>query len=99
MPTTPLEDEEVYDALKTLNGWESQDNGLIKTYDLPTYLAGLAFASAIGTLAEAHNHHPDLYIGYKKVRVELMTHDAGNRISNHDVMLARAIEGLRYPKP
>jgi len=77
MPTTPLEDEEVYDALKTLNGWESQDNRLIKTYVVPTYLAGLTFASAIGTLAEAHNHHPDLYIGYKKVRVELMTHDAG----------------------
>jgi 4a-hydroxytetrahydrobiopterin dehydratase len=98
MPTPPLEDAEVYDALKSLSGWEHQDNRIVKTYEVPAYLAGLTFASAIGTLAEAHNHHPDLYIGYKKVRVELSTHDAGNRVSHLDIALARAIDGLHYPR-
>jgi 4a-hydroxytetrahydrobiopterin dehydratase len=99
MPTVPFEEEDIYDALKTLSGWEHQDNHLVKTYVVPTYLSGLTFAAAIGTLAEAADHHPDLYIGYKKVRVELTTHDAGNRVSLKDVELATAIEALRYPKP
>jgi 4a-hydroxytetrahydrobiopterin dehydratase len=98
MPTTPYEDAEVYEALKALKGWEHSNNHLIKTYVVPTYLSGLTFAAAIGTLAEAHDHHPDLYIGYKKVRVELTTHDADNRVSHKDVALAMAIEGLHYPR-
>jgi 4a-hydroxytetrahydrobiopterin dehydratase len=98
MPTPPYNDEEVYDALKSLSGWEHQDNRIIKTYAMPTYLSGLTFAAAVGTLAEAADHHPDLYIGYKKVRVELSTHDAGNRVSRLDIELAKAIEGLRYPR-
>ena len=98
MPTIPYEDSEVYDALKALSGWEHQDNRIVKTYAMPTYLSGLTFAAAIGTLAEAADHHPDLYIGYKKVRVELTTHDAGHRVSLKDIDLAKAIEGLHYPK-
>lgn len=98
MPTIPFEDAEVYEAVKTLNGWEHLDHHLVKTYVVPTYLSGLTFAAAIGTLAEAHDHHPDLYIGYKKVRVELTTHDAGHRVSLKDVALAKAIESLHYPR-
>src|SRR5215217_6007331 len=99
MPTIPYEDAEIYEALKSISGWEHQDNRIIKTYAMPTYLSGLTFAAAIGTLAEAADHHPDLYIGYKKVRVELSTHDAGNRVSQKDIALALAIEALHYPKP
>jgi 4a-hydroxytetrahydrobiopterin dehydratase len=98
MPTTPLDDAQVKTALASLTGWEQSENRLVKTYTMPTYLSGLTFAAAIGTLAEAHDHHPDLFIGYKKVRVELTTHDAGHRVSKKDVALAEAIEGLRYPK-
>lgn len=98
MPTPPLDDTQLQDALASLNGWEQRDNLLVKTFTMPTYLAGLTFAAAVGTLAEVHDHHPDLIITYKKVRVELTTHDAGHRISRKDIALAEAIEGLRYPK-
>jgi 4a-hydroxytetrahydrobiopterin dehydratase len=98
MPTTPLNDADIQTALGSLAGWEHTNNHLVKTYSLPTYLSGLTFAAAIGTLAEAADHHPDLYIGYKKVRVEISTHDAGHRVSQKDVALASAIEALKYPK-
>jgi 4a-hydroxytetrahydrobiopterin dehydratase len=98
MPTTPLDDTQVQNALASLSGWQQTENHLVKTYTMPTYLAGLTFAAAIGTLAEAHDHHPDLFIGYKKVRVELTTHDADHRVSQKDVTLATAIEALHYPK-
>lgn len=98
MPTTPLSPESITEALSTLKGWEHADNVLTKTFKLPSYMAGLAFASAIGTLAEGLDHHPDLFIGYKTVRVTTTTHDAGNQISAKDVALARAIDALNYPK-
>jgi 4a-hydroxytetrahydrobiopterin dehydratase len=98
MATTALSDSEIQEALSHLQGWEREGDKLIKTYKLPSYAAGLMFATAVGTLAEGHDHHPDLYIGYKKVRVEFTTHDAGNKISRKDVDIAQAIEALPYPK-
>ncbi len=98
MPTPALDDAQIHAALGSLAGWEYHDNLLVKSYTMPTYLSGLTFAAAIGTLAEAADHHPDLYIGYKKVRVEVGTHDAGHRVSHKDIDLATAIEALHYPK-
>ncbi len=98
MATQPLSDAELNEALATLAGWEREGDTLAKTFTLPSYTAGLAFAVTVGTLAEGFDHHPDLTIGYKRVRVAITTHDAGNKISHKDVQLARAIEQLPYPK-
>ena len=54
------------------------------------------FASAVGTLAESMDHHPDLHIGYKKVTITLTTHEAGNVVTHHDLTLSQRIEGLGY---
>ena len=88
---------EVMSALASLSGWEYHEGTLRKTFVLPSYPAGLMFASAVGTLAESMDHHPDLHIGYKKVTITLTTHDAGNAVTQHDLMLAQRIEGLGYP--
>ena len=85
------------EAVATLNGWEYADGKISKTYALPNYPAGLMFASAVGTLCEGMNHHPDMHIGYKKVTVTFTTHDAGNTVTEKDVAAARAVEGLGYP--
>ncbi|MFZ4829016.1 MAG: 4a-hydroxytetrahydrobiopterin dehydratase [Phototrophicaceae bacterium] len=88
---------EIMTALASLEGWEYVEGGLRKTFTLPSYTAGLMFASAVGTLAESMNHHPDLHIGYKKVTISVMTHDDGNVVTQHDLTLAQRIEGLGYP--
>ena len=44
------------------------------------------------------DHHPDLTIGYKKVKVSFTTHDAGSKVSAADVKAAKAVEALGYPK-
>ncbi len=86
-------------ALTTLTGWIPEGEAAIsKTYIMPSYLAGVAFASAVAIVAEAHDHHPDLTIGYKKVTVRFSTHDAGNKITQKDVDTALAVEALGYPK-
>ena len=95
---TALSPDEITQHLSQLDGWEAEGDMLTKTYALPNYMAGLAFATAVGTIAEAHNHHPDLSIGYKKVTVSFTTHDAGSKITEKDINAATAIEALGYPK-
>ena len=55
-------------------------------------------ATAIGTVCEGLNHHPDLLIGWRKVTVTLTTHDAGNKISHKDFDAALRIDALGYPR-
>jgi len=99
MPTLPLTDAEIAARLEALPGWERDGDEITKTWRLDSYLAGLAFASAIGTLAEAQDHHPELIIGWRRVTVRYNTHDAGGKITSRDFRAAAAIEALGYPRP
>ena len=92
---TALSNAEITDALNDLQGWERQGDELTRTFSFDTYLAGVSFASAVGMVCEARNHHPELLqIGYKKVTVSFTTHDAGNKITQNDVDVAKAINAL-----
>jgi 4a-hydroxytetrahydrobiopterin dehydratase len=99
MAYTPLTDAEITDGLSKLKGWERDGDKITKSFKFDKYLEGTAFASAIGVICEAQDHHPDLVIGYKKVQVSFSTHDAGNRLSEKDFNAAAAIDALGYPKP
>lgn len=92
----PLSDAEITTALKDLPGWERDGDTITKTYKLERYMAGLAFASAVGTIAEGLDHHPDILIQWRKVTVTYYTHDAGDKITQKDVNAAKAIEALPY---
>jgi 4a-hydroxytetrahydrobiopterin dehydratase len=96
---TPLTEAQIAEMLPTLPGWERDGGMIVKTYQLDSYMAGLAFAAAVGTVCEGLGHHPDLYIGWKRVKVSFTTHDAGNALTERDFKAAAAIEALHYPKP
>ena len=55
-----------------------------------SFRAGVALVDAIGVLADAANHHPDVDLRYPSVVVWLSTHDVGG-LSARDVELARQI--------
>jgi 4a-hydroxytetrahydrobiopterin dehydratase len=55
-----------------------------------SFAAGVALVNAIGELADAANHHPDVDLRYAGVTVALVTHDV-NGLSEHDVELAGQI--------
>lgn len=89
-----LSDIEIQNNLKTLQGWEVTDNALIRTFQLPSFAHAVLMMGAIGQLAEAAGHHPDILIhGYNKLTVTLTTHSAGG-ITEKDFSLARQIQAL-----
>lgn len=99
--TTPparkaMTDEAVAKALKTLHGWAHKNDTIEKTYSFKDYLAGLAFATTVGTMAQGFDHHPDILIKWRKVTVTFSTHDADNKVTATDIKVAEAIEALPY---
>jgi 4a-hydroxytetrahydrobiopterin dehydratase len=93
-----LTDSEISAALAELNGWMRDGDALVKEFAFDSYLAGLAFASSVGVVAEGLDHHPDMTIGWRRVTVSFTTHDAGNRLSAKDVAAAAAVDALGYPR-
>ncbi len=93
-----LSDAEISAGLAKLNGWARDGDELVKEFQFDSYLAGLAFASSVGVIAEGLNHHPDLVISWRRVSVSFTTHDAGSKITAKDLAAAEAIDGLGYPK-
>ncbi len=88
-----LTDQQVATALGGLPGWEREGDMIVKTYELATFPSAIQFVVAVGDRAEAANHHPDIDIRWRRVRLALTTHDEGG-LSDLDVALATEVEAL-----
>ena len=86
-----LSEAEVATALAALSGWARAGDEIEKTFECPSFAAAIAFVVRIGFLAEAVDHHPDLDIRWRRVRVVLTTHDSGG-LTAKDLDLALQIE-------
>ncbi len=89
-----LSDADLHAGLAQLSGWERVGDEIVKTYECASFPAAISFVVRIGFAAEKANHHPDLDIRWRKVKVALTTHDAGG-LTQNDLDLARAIEGMQ----
>jgi len=87
----PLPDDRITERLATLDGWSREGDEVVKTFELPSFPEAIAFVARVADRAEAADHHPDLDIRYRKVRVALTTHDAGG-LTDRDFDLATEIE-------
>jgi 4a-hydroxytetrahydrobiopterin dehydratase len=86
-----LSEAEVESALGALPGWSRSGAEIEKTYECASFPDAVAFVVRIGFLAEAADHHPDLDIRWRRVRVALTTHDSGG-LTENDTSLAKQIE-------
>jgi 4a-hydroxytetrahydrobiopterin dehydratase len=84
---------EIEQELAALAGWTQAGSEISRTFTLPSFPAALAFASAVGHLAERADHHPDILIQYRKVTLTLSTHSAGG-LTEKDFDLATDINAI-----
>jgi len=87
----PLSPKESAARLEGLPGWEIARGRLRREYGFDRYLDGVDFARRVALLAEAANHHPDILIGYRRVTLTLVSHDAGG-VTDRDFELAARID-------
>ena len=96
MPAEPLTEEQIDEALQEFDGWRFEDDQLKKTFELKDFRAAVSFIVRMAFYAEEMNHHPDVHNVYNTVDIALTTHDAGNKVTEKDVRLARAIEDFSW---
>lgn len=94
MPFPRLSDAEIVTQQHALDSWQVERGELVRTFSFPDFRASLAFVYQVGELAESASHHPDIDIRYNRVRLALVTHDAGG-LTAKDFDLARKINGVR----
>jgi len=85
--------QEAASHLDALPLWQIEDGELTRTFKFKDFLAALAFVNQVGERAEEAGHHPDIDIRYNRVRLSLVTHDAGG-LTAKDFNLAAAADKL-----
>jgi 4a-hydroxytetrahydrobiopterin dehydratase len=75
---TLLNPEEIQKMLVNSGGWSLlPDKKIQKEFVFKDFAGALEFANRVGALAEAMEHHPDIFLhDYKFVTLTLTTHDA-----------------------
>ena len=91
-------DQEIEQKLAELPGWFYQDGWIRRNYKTDGWPTTLMLVNAIGFLAEAAYHHPDLSVTWGRVTVKLSTHSAGG-ITDKDFELATRIEAAALWRP
>ncbi|MFC6237405.1 4a-hydroxytetrahydrobiopterin dehydratase [Longivirga aurantiaca] len=85
-----LDDEEIARQLTALPGWVGDGAALHRDYELPDFLTAIRGVDEIAQLAEHMDHHPDIDIRWRTLRITLSTHSEGGT-TQLDVELAHQI--------
>lgn len=87
---------EIQTALNSAPGWSLTDGKLERTFEFPDFILAMKFVRQVADIAEDENHHPDIDIRYNKVKLALVTHDAGG-ITANDAKVATRIS-KQFPR-
>src|SRR5215510_11456195 len=97
--TEPTYDsQQIAERLTSLPGWYFEDGWIRRVYKTDGWPTTLMLVNAIGYVAEAAYHHPDLSVTWGRVTVKLMTHSAGG-VTDKDFLVARRIEDAALWRP
>jgi 4a-hydroxytetrahydrobiopterin dehydratase len=95
---TTYDEAQIAERLGALPGWYYEDKWLRRVYKTDGWPTTLMLVNAVGFLAEAADHHPDLTVTWGRLTVKLATHSAGG-ITDKDFELARRIEDVALWRP
>ena len=85
-----LSPSEIEAVMQSNPGWTLQEGKLTRDWTFRDFLQAMEFVNQVAALAEAAGHHPDIDIRYNRVRLGLVSHDAGG-ITQRDANMARQL--------
>lgn len=91
----PLKGEELKRLHEELGGgWQVIDeHHLEKEVRFKDFRQALDFTNRVGELAEAEQHHPDIYLAWGKVKVTIWTHKIDG-LTESDFVFAAKVDQL-----
>jgi 4a-hydroxytetrahydrobiopterin dehydratase len=101
MPTGKhtLSERELHDLLAELPEWAIEDGKLIRYWNFKDFVEAMVFVNRVAALAEEAAHHPDIDIRYNRVKLALVSHDAGGITARDAKMGRRLSAGLASAAP
>jgi len=93
----PLAAEQAATLLAQLEGWRLEESEghqqIARTFRTRDFVGAVDLVNRITPVAEAEGHHPDLFVTWGRVRVQLWTHVAGG-LTENDFVLAAKIDQI-----
>lgn len=86
-----LNAESIRGWLSGRKGWKRRANRLTKEFTFNHFRDSIVFVNRVATLADTHQHHPDIEVRDGTVTLTLSTHDVGG-ITERDLELAEQID-------
>ena len=82
--------------MEQLDGWSFEQGHLAKSYAFNDFAGALEFVNRIGAISEQQGHHPDIYMTWGKVSVEIWTHKIDG-LTESDFILAAKFDEIPVP--
>lgn len=81
--------------LAQVTGWSLLHRGraIAREYRFHDFVEAMKFVTSVAAIAEQAGHHPDIFISYNHVRLELTTHSIGG-LTENDFIVAAQINAL-----
>ena len=88
-----LSASEVDNLLAALTDWEldRESGAIVRHLEFPTFADAIQFVNRVAQDADDHDHHPDIDIRYRRLKVALISHDVGG-LTKRDSRMARLID-------
>jgi 4a-hydroxytetrahydrobiopterin dehydratase len=88
-----LSDEEIDSRLRS-SEWTRAGDEIVRDRDFQDFAEAIAFVNRVAEVAEAANHHPDIFLhGWNQVKLALTNHSAGG-LTEVDFEMAAKFDGL-----
>jgi 4a-hydroxytetrahydrobiopterin dehydratase len=85
--------QEIVDELRALPLWRLENARLRRDFVFADFVEAFGFMTRVALLAERADHHPEWSNVYKRVTIQLSTHEVSG-ISERDTQLAAEIDAL-----
>ena len=72
-----ISENEARQKLLDLPGWELAGNAIQRQFTFKDFTEAIGFVVRLAFIAEAADHHPDIFINYKRVTLTYSTHSEG----------------------
>jgi 4a-hydroxytetrahydrobiopterin dehydratase len=94
----PLSPEQVERMIAEISGWTLTFSSISREFQFKSFVEAMAFVNNIAALALEQDHHPDIFISYKTVRLTFSTHRIGG-LSQNDFIMAAKVDRLMPGMP
>lgn len=92
----PLSDDKENELKTQIPDWLLLRDGthkLRRQFKFKTFMDAITFVNKVAKIADEEGHHPDIYIYYNKVQLDLFTHAVGG-LHDNDFIMASKIDKI-----